>query len=62
MRQISTITVKLAKCPACYHSFQVPEKIKLSEVTKCPNCKKMLEVVNLFPLTMGRVNSQLDKK
>jgi len=55
MNKTITVTGKLAKCPACYHSFQVPEKIKLSEVTNCPKCKKMLEVVNLFPLTMGRV-------
>jgi uncharacterized paraquat-inducible protein A len=55
MNKAKVATGKYTKCPACYHSFQVPEKVRVSDVTQCPKCKKLLEVVSLIPLTLSRV-------
>jgi len=55
MTKTNVATGRIAKCPACYHSFHMPDKVKLADVTQCPKCKKLLEVVNMIPLTLSRV-------
>ena len=59
MNKANVATGKTTKCPACYHSFQVPEKVKMADVAQCSKCKKLLEVVNLIPLTLSRVKQQI---
>ena len=56
MTKTTIATGKLTKCPACYHIFQMPEKVKLSEVAKCPKCKTLLEVVSQVPLILKKLN------
>ena len=44
MNKTNVATGKYTKCPVCYHSFQVPEKVRVLDATQFPKCKKLLEL------------------
>ena len=55
INKTTVATGKVAKCPLCYHSIPMPEKVKVSEVAQCPKCRKMLEVTSVIPLTLAKI-------
>lgn len=41
--------MRKTKCPACKKSIQLEKGIGLDDLVKCPECKNMMEVVQLNP-------------